>query len=647
MDKKIYSQSGRSMLEMLGVLAIMGLLSVGAVASYRYAYHKMRANQIIQDARMAHTMLVSNPSLLLNGDPPPDIHAFQDVPFNTASGKDIQYRMSDEMTPEIKVSDVTPAVCQKLLGFIASGQVKYYTTAYQELTSCAEQQDMILMLDIPDAVPPQDECQETADCNNNGYCQEGHCIACPDGQMPNEQGDGCTDFCNPNTHATCYDADNQSWCCLADLRCSAQFGSCLHENECAVTNDCPNGYCEESHCIACPDGQIPNEEGNGCIIWCNPENQRTCFDDDEHTWCCATDMRCGSTTGSCLGENECVINNDCRNNGYCDAGACVICEAGQRLNDQGTGCIADCDEATEQLCTDNQNRSWCCPSTLGCATEYGACPSEDGKCAWNYSQGPLTADCSYNFVETDAQATCSLTYSQDPQRATCSLTLNVDANNLGQLAISQACPQGQYCNVQFTDQDCNTTDHALQDNTSGLVWGICNPYGVTQTYCTRVTHVQHTQPCPAGRYCVLYYTNQACSTTGFTDDVTGTIYGVCSPLATNEGNCIKGVELTERQGCGAGRYCNLNYTDENCGTTLSDNAHDIMWGRCNTYVFSENTCERPITMRPTSHCPTGKYCFLNWTSDTACTTPGDSHSGPIYGTCVTLDKNTGTCPYNQ
>ena len=41
------SESGRSMVEMLGVLAIMGVLSVGGITGYRYAVNKARANDTI------------------------------------------------------------------------------------------------------------------------------------------------------------------------------------------------------------------------------------------------------------------------------------------------------------------------------------------------------------------------------------------------------------------------------------------------------------------------------------------------------------------------------------------------------------------------------------------------------------------------
>ena len=45
--KKLNSQSGRSMVEMLGVLAIIGVLSVGGIAGYSLSMRRHRANQVV------------------------------------------------------------------------------------------------------------------------------------------------------------------------------------------------------------------------------------------------------------------------------------------------------------------------------------------------------------------------------------------------------------------------------------------------------------------------------------------------------------------------------------------------------------------------------------------------------------------------
>lgn len=44
--RKIKSQLGRSMVEMLGVLAIIGVLSIGGVTGYRYAMRQIAYIQI-------------------------------------------------------------------------------------------------------------------------------------------------------------------------------------------------------------------------------------------------------------------------------------------------------------------------------------------------------------------------------------------------------------------------------------------------------------------------------------------------------------------------------------------------------------------------------------------------------------------------
>ena len=40
-----FNETGRSMVEMLGVLTVIGVLSVTAIAGYRYAMDKYKANQ--------------------------------------------------------------------------------------------------------------------------------------------------------------------------------------------------------------------------------------------------------------------------------------------------------------------------------------------------------------------------------------------------------------------------------------------------------------------------------------------------------------------------------------------------------------------------------------------------------------------------
>jgi len=52
-------ESGRSMVEMLGVLAIIGVLSIGGIAGYTMAMNRYKANEILNAASMALVVAMS------------------------------------------------------------------------------------------------------------------------------------------------------------------------------------------------------------------------------------------------------------------------------------------------------------------------------------------------------------------------------------------------------------------------------------------------------------------------------------------------------------------------------------------------------------------------------------------------------------
>ena len=56
------NESGRSMVEMLGVLAIIGVLSVGGIAGYTMAMNKYRANEIAAAAAQCGMLAVAKVS---------------------------------------------------------------------------------------------------------------------------------------------------------------------------------------------------------------------------------------------------------------------------------------------------------------------------------------------------------------------------------------------------------------------------------------------------------------------------------------------------------------------------------------------------------------------------------------------------------
>lgn len=63
------SQSGRSMVEMLGVLAIIGVLSIGGIAGYTLSMRRHRVNQVL-DAVNKYSLIVYGAcqQAIINGD---------------------------------------------------------------------------------------------------------------------------------------------------------------------------------------------------------------------------------------------------------------------------------------------------------------------------------------------------------------------------------------------------------------------------------------------------------------------------------------------------------------------------------------------------------------------------------------------------
>ena len=54
-----FNETGRSMVEMLGVLAIIGVLSVGGIAGYNTAMKRYKANEVVNTATMLSMMAQS------------------------------------------------------------------------------------------------------------------------------------------------------------------------------------------------------------------------------------------------------------------------------------------------------------------------------------------------------------------------------------------------------------------------------------------------------------------------------------------------------------------------------------------------------------------------------------------------------------
>ena len=100
------NETGRSMVEMLGVLAIVGVLSVGGVYGYGVAMKKHKANELLHKASMLATT-ISAQAMTNDGKLPETITDFGNSGYDTD--------LTDNGTKFIlTMKDVDSAVCDQL-----------------------------------------------------------------------------------------------------------------------------------------------------------------------------------------------------------------------------------------------------------------------------------------------------------------------------------------------------------------------------------------------------------------------------------------------------------------------------------------------------------------------------------------------------
>ena len=105
------NEQGRSMVEMLGVLAIIGVLSVSGIAGYTYAMNKYRANEIINEAYKRASVV----AMQLAAGHTPNLGEFGD---STVSGVSFELEEEESIAGHddfvIYVSGMDKSVCKTI-----------------------------------------------------------------------------------------------------------------------------------------------------------------------------------------------------------------------------------------------------------------------------------------------------------------------------------------------------------------------------------------------------------------------------------------------------------------------------------------------------------------------------------------------------
>ena len=244
-SRRADSESGRSMLEMLGVLAIMGVLAVGGIAGYRYAIDKYNANEIINDVKKR--AVVISQQLAVGGS----VETPEFKP-ETEQGYGVEQVLLDDGFFSIIVSDVPQGVCARIVETEWALPVAMYAgsvMAQGEGSICQENNRMQFEFtnDLRATDEKPEHCTKKSDCPSKcDDCIDGVCLEnCPAGQE-------CGIDINGAHSKTCCSVNNKldGFCC-----------SSISENEKGQKTCCVswNGLC-------CPPGQfMPNKNSGECI----------------------------------------------------------------------------------------------------------------------------------------------------------------------------------------------------------------------------------------------------------------------------------------------------------------------------------------------------------------------------------------------
>ena len=144
-------ESGRSIVEMLGVLAIMGVLTIGGNIGYNYAMNRHRANVLLEGASRRAIIVATR---FLGGRKLDHINMAEVASSNETSGGTFDHVALWEGKFGLGINGVPEAVCQTLIQMRDdSGMLQAITTQTNNernitLDECEEQNNLYLVYDI-------------------------------------------------------------------------------------------------------------------------------------------------------------------------------------------------------------------------------------------------------------------------------------------------------------------------------------------------------------------------------------------------------------------------------------------------------------------------------------------------------------------
>ena len=416
-------ESGRTLTEMLGVLAIMGVLTIGGIAGFNWAMDRWRANRIIDGVEeralvgsrlrlsgMNRTMEIADAVVAQTGG---TIEDYATTVSNTGKHDEKTYF-------SVKVAGVSPQVCENVMNLNWQLPVEVYAgnTQYTGDTAICAGEGTVDLTFVFAADLITKKNVQVVDRNNP--------------------------TCRPTQVWTCKTNNANGYkCCTAGMLCLADGEELPQGVSSANEGDCPRGthQCRNNQCVcrkSCPAGQNQDPKTCACSsqicetgVW--NEAKGECVECNEDADCAGrTDGKttCDTTNNVCdsvcpTGPSEDGVGGFAKNVGTVQ---CYCAEATQKWS--GTAC----DGTLSNTCTDNTG----CKKGEFCVDNlypiYGPCAAgiKNGHCAtvrpasgtndYGFTVGPGATDwyTAKNFCESLNKTMVSISDFHITSRTTCS-----------------------------------------------------------------------------------------------------------------------------------------------------------------------------------------------------------------------------------
>lgn len=548
-----FDERGRSMVEMLGVLAIIGVLTIGFVLGVPWAMDKWRAIRTIDDVR-DRALACSNQLTTRNVC---DLGDF-DAVTSQGYGWSLGVSAGSGETFDITLSGVPMGVCKKIA---TSGWAvpSIYIGSIGPITSanCAELNDMTFYFsrDLTELSPEE-----------GGDCPPGVDPVCPAGSGPNCQGPRIQGLCGCRQCYPCegYTGNGYMTTCGTGRTCKS--GGCV----------CDDGGCPAGQSNFCPDGSswqegdidkcgdrcyICSTKPGGCEPSCPSGTGENCSGPTVAGECGATCHTCYSCEGYVGG----VYRAFCSNGSKCEKDGCV-CTLSGCPSGQSTSCKADQSwikkdkDGCGNQCYECQERLQCPECQNGASCRDGACLCING---WSGD------DCSECIGEKNNANMCCVMGTTACYTECCSEGLRCDPTL--QKCVQTACPGNR---PMYEDGTCQ--DGLCYDDTQCPVGKSCYQGSCVEGECrTDSDCTEADKP-----HCRVFSNpaNNVCS-------------AACSTPTTTNGNCPCNTDSdcfgSDGQALTPGAiYCRFN--DQKCCSCRSDS--DCPTGYCDGCACQAVAC---------------------------------------------------------